>query len=89
MTHWRLLITEPLDGARNMGVDAWMVDNAGQIDPAWLSGKKKVGVTAGASAPEVLVREVIKRLQSLGAEQVESLLGIQEKITFPLPKALA
>ncbi len=75
--------------ARNMGVDAWMVDNAGQIDPAWLSGKKKVGVTAGASAPEVLVREVIKRLQSLGAEQVESLLGIQEKITFPLPKALA
>ena len=75
--------------ARNMGVDAWMVDNAGQIDPAWLSGKKKVGVTAGASAPEVLVREVIKRLQSLGAEQVESLLGIQEKITFPLPKAVA
>jgi len=75
--------------ARNMGVDAWMVDNAGQIDPAWLSGKKKVGVTAGASAPEVLVQEVIERLQLLGAVQVESLPGIQEKVTFPLPKALA
>ncbi|MDP2879425.1 MAG: 4-hydroxy-3-methylbut-2-enyl diphosphate reductase [Sulfuricella sp.] len=75
--------------AQNMGVDAWMVDNAGQIDPDWLQGKRKVGVTAGASAPEVLVREVIERLQSLGAEQVESLPGIQEKITFPLPKALA
>jgi 4-hydroxy-3-methylbut-2-enyl diphosphate reductase len=75
--------------AQNMGVDAWMVDSAGQIDPDWLQGKRKVGVTAGASAPEVLVREVIERLQSLGAEQVESLPGIQEKITFPLPKALA
>ena len=75
--------------AQNMGVDAWMVDNAGQIEPEWLVGKRKVGVTAGASAPEVLVREVIERLQSLGAEQVESLPGIQEKITFPLPKALA
>jgi len=75
--------------AQKMGVKAYMVDNAVEIDPDWLQGKRKVGVTAGASAPEVLVREVIERLQSLGAEQVESLLGIQEKITFPLPKALA
>jgi 4-hydroxy-3-methylbut-2-enyl diphosphate reductase len=44
--------------ARNMGLEAWMVDNATQIAPAWLSGKKRVGVTAGASAPEVLVKEV-------------------------------
>ena len=75
--------------ARNMGVDAWMVDNAGQIDPEWLAGKHKIGVTAGASAPEVLVQEVIERFQLLGAEQVASLPGIQEQVTFPLPKALA
>ncbi|MDP3482829.1 MAG: 4-hydroxy-3-methylbut-2-enyl diphosphate reductase [Sulfuricella sp.] len=75
--------------AQKMGVKAYMVDNAVEIDPGWLQSKRKVGVTAGASAPEVLVREVIERLQSLGAEQVESLPGIQEKITFPLPKALA
>ncbi|MHB9100351.1 MAG: 4-hydroxy-3-methylbut-2-enyl diphosphate reductase [Sulfuricella sp.] len=75
--------------AQKMGVKAYMVDNAVEIDPDWLQGKRKVGVTAGASAPEVLVREVIERLQSLGSEQVESLPGIQEKITFPLPKALA
>ena len=74
--------------ARNMGVDAWMVDNAGQIDPAWLSGKKKVGVTAGASAPEVLVKEVIARLEQLGAESVKSLQGVEENVVFPLPKNL-
>ena len=74
--------------ARNMGVDAWMVDNAGQIDPAWLSGKKKVGVTAGASAPEVLVKEVIARLEQLGAESVKDLQGVEENIVFPLPRNL-
>ncbi|MBZ0095005.1 MAG: 4-hydroxy-3-methylbut-2-enyl diphosphate reductase, partial [Sulfuricella sp.] len=74
--------------ARNMGVDAYMVDNAGQIEPAWLSGKKKVGVTAGASAPEVLVKEVIARLEQLGAESVKSLQGVEENVVFPLPKNL-
>jgi 4-hydroxy-3-methylbut-2-enyl diphosphate reductase len=74
--------------ARNMGVDAWMVDNAGQIDPAWLSGKKKVGVTAGASAPEVLVKEVIARLEQLGAESVKDLQGVEENVVFPLPRNL-
>ncbi|HUX64290.1 4-hydroxy-3-methylbut-2-enyl diphosphate reductase [Sulfuricella sp.] len=74
--------------ARNMGVDAWMVDNAGQIDPAWLSGKKKVGVTAGASAPEVLVKEVIARLEQLGAESVKNLQGVEENVVFPLPRNL-
>ncbi|MBZ0095013.1 MAG: 4-hydroxy-3-methylbut-2-enyl diphosphate reductase, partial [Sulfuricella sp.] len=75
--------------ARNMGVDAWMVDNAGQIDPAWLSGKKKVGVTAGASAPEVLVKEVIARLERLGAVSVEELSGIAENVVFPIPRSLS
>jgi len=74
--------------AHNMGVDAWMVDNAGQIDPAWLNGKKRVGVTAGASAPEVLVKEVIARLDQLGAESVNDLQGVDENVVFPLPKNL-
>jgi 4-hydroxy-3-methylbut-2-enyl diphosphate reductase len=76
--------------ARNMGVPATMVDNAAQIDPAWLEGKKRIGVTAGASAPEVLVREVIARLRELlgGAEVVE-LQGVEENVVFPVPRELA
>jgi 4-hydroxy-3-methylbut-2-enyl diphosphate reductase len=75
--------------AQNMGVDAYMVDNASQIEPAWLSGKQKVGVTAGASAPEVLVEEVIARLEQLGAVSVEELSGIAENVVFPIPKSLS
>jgi 4-hydroxy-3-methylbut-2-enyl diphosphate reductase len=75
--------------AANLGVAAYMVDNAGQIDPAWLAGKHKVGVTAGASAPDVLVQGVIARLGELGVKQVEPLAGIEEKVNFPLPKGLA
>ena len=74
--------------ARNMGLDAYMVDNAGQIDPAWLVGKRRVGITAGASAPEVLVEGVIARLRELGAGSVTALEGIEEKVNFPLPRAL-
>ncbi len=74
--------------AKNMGVDAYMVDSADQIDPAWLSGKKMAGVTAGASAPEVLVKEVIARLEQLGAESVKNLQGVEENVVFPLPKNL-
>jgi 4-hydroxy-3-methylbut-2-enyl diphosphate reductase len=74
--------------AQNMGVDAYMVDNAGQIDPAWLSGKKKVGVTAGASAPDVLVREVIERFRELGADRVAEMAGKHEGVVFTLPKSL-
>lgn len=74
--------------ARNIGVDAYMVDNAGQIDPGWLQGKKKVGVTAGASAPEVLVQEVISRLEELGASAVQEAGGIVENVVFPIPKNL-
>ncbi len=75
--------------AQHQGVDAYMVDNAGELQPAWLAGKSRVGVTAGASAPEVLVQAVIERLKSLGAAQVSNVEGIAERVTFPLPKSLA
>jgi 4-hydroxy-3-methylbut-2-enyl diphosphate reductase len=74
--------------AQNMGVDAWMVDNANQIEAAWLSGKKKVGVTAGASAPEVLVEAVVERINAISPATVEELKGTEEHIVFPLPKNL-
>ncbi len=74
--------------ARNIGLDAYMVDNAGQIDPAWLVGKARIGITAGASAPEVLVEGVVARLKELGADSVTPLEGIEEKVNFPLPRAL-
>jgi 4-hydroxy-3-methylbut-2-enyl diphosphate reductase len=74
--------------AQNMGVDAWMVDNAGQIEPAWLQGKQKVGVTAGASAPEVLVQEVVKRLSEISPATVKEIKGTEENIVFPLPRNL-
>lgn len=70
------------------GVPAWLVDNADAIDPAWIAGKRRVGVTAGASAPEVLVSAVIARLTELGAGPVRTLEGVPEKVTFPLPKEL-
>jgi 4-hydroxy-3-methylbut-2-enyl diphosphate reductase len=71
-----------------MGTPAYMVDNASQIDPAWLEGKLRAGVTAGASAPEVLVQAVIDRLKELGAKSVRPLEGVEEHVTFPLPKGL-
>ena len=74
--------------ARNEGIPAYMVDNAEELDPAWVSGRDVVGVTAGASAPEVLVQEVIDRLRGLGAERVDEMDGIVEHTVFPLPKAL-
>jgi 4-hydroxy-3-methylbut-2-enyl diphosphate reductase len=74
--------------ARNLGRDAYLVDKADEIDPAWIAGKRTIGVTAGASAPEVLVREVILRLQSLGAQRVRELEGISEAVTFPLPRSM-
>lgn len=74
--------------AEKKGVAAYMVDNAMQIDPAWLAGKMRVGVTAGASAPEVLVQAVIDRLKALGAKSVRPLEGVEENVIFPLPKGL-
>jgi 4-hydroxy-3-methylbut-2-enyl diphosphate reductase len=75
--------------AEHGAIPAYMVDNAAELDPAWIAGKEIVGVTAGASAPEVLVKEVVDRLMSLGATSVRELEGAVEKVTFPLPKALA
>lgn len=74
--------------AKNQGVEAYMVDNASHLQAAWLAGKKKVGISAGASAPEVLVKEVIAALQSMGAAQVEELQGVVENVVFQLPKNL-
>jgi 4-hydroxy-3-methylbut-2-enyl diphosphate reductase len=74
--------------ADKMGTPAYMVDNAAAIDPAWIEGKKRIGVTAGASAPEVLVQAVIDRLKQLGAASVRALEGVEENVTFPLPKGL-
>lgn len=74
--------------AANLGVSAYMLDNADALEPQWVEGKRVVGVTAGASAPEILVGAVIARLQALGAKSVRELDGKAEKVTFPLPKAL-
>ena len=74
--------------AEKKGTPAYMVDNAAGIDPAWIAGKKRIGVTAGASAPEVLVQAVIERLKDLGAASVRALEGVEEHVTFPLPKGL-
>jgi len=75
--------------ALNRGAQAYLVDNAEQVDPAWIAGKDRIGVTAGASAPEVLVAAVIDRLRDLGAGSVVQLEGVVERVTFPLPRELA
>ena len=74
--------------AQRLGTAAHMVDSADELKPEWFEGKARVGLTAGASAPEVLVREVIERIKALGAVSVRSLQGIEETIKFPLPKGL-
>jgi 4-hydroxy-3-methylbut-2-enyl diphosphate reductase len=74
--------------AVNQGVEAYMVDNASYLNAEWLHGKKKIGVSAGASAPEILVKEVIEALKNMGANQVEELQGVVENVVFQLPKNL-
>ena len=74
--------------ADRLGTPAYMVDSAADLKEAWFVGAQKVGLTAGASAPDVLVQEVIARLRNLGAVSVRTLDGIQETIKFPLPKGL-
>jgi 4-hydroxy-3-methylbut-2-en-1-yl diphosphate reductase len=74
--------------AQNQGVEAYMVDNASHLRTEWLIGKKKIGVSAGASAPEILVKEVIAKLQTLGANEVQELHGVVESVVFQLPKNL-
>ena len=70
------------------GVPAYLIDNAAGIEPTWLEGKRRIGVTAGASAPEILVAEVIARLKELSQGAVRELDGVPEKVTFPLPREL-
>jgi len=75
--------------AENIGVEAYMVDRAADLRPEWVAGKRRVGISAGASAPEVLVNELIARLKQLGAASVRPLDGITEKVVFTLPRELA
>lgn len=74
--------------AEHLGVPAYLVDDESGVQPQWLQGKSRIGITAGASAPEVLVERVIARLKQLGATEVAPLDGLQEKVNFPLPKGL-
>jgi 4-hydroxy-3-methylbut-2-enyl diphosphate reductase len=74
--------------AQHMGADAYMVDSAADLKPEWIAGKRRIGVTAGASAPDVLVRELIERLRTLGASSVRPLEGVSEAMVFTLPRDL-
>ena len=74
-------------GAR-MGADSYMIDSADELQNEWFNGKHRVGLTAGASAPEILVQDVIARLRALGATSIRKLDGVTETIKFPLPKGL-
>jgi 4-hydroxy-3-methylbut-2-enyl diphosphate reductase len=74
--------------AQRLGTESYMVDSADELKPEWFEGKGRVGLTAGASAPEVLVREVIERVRAFGAVSVRKMDGIEETIKFPLPKGL-
>ncbi len=74
--------------AANVGVPAYLVDNAQGLRPEWFAGKARVGITAGASAPEVLVQDVIAGLQEMAEAEVIELQGIEENVVFPIPKAL-
>jgi 4-hydroxy-3-methylbut-2-enyl diphosphate reductase len=74
--------------AEHMGAQAYMVDSAADLRPEWVAGKRRIGISAGASAPEVLVNELVARLKELGAESVRPLPGITEHVVFTLPREL-
>ncbi len=76
------------DVAQRAGAESYMVDSAEEIKPEWFEGKTRVGLTAGASAPDILVQQVISRMRALGAVSVRTLDGVEETIKFPLPKGL-
>jgi 4-hydroxy-3-methylbut-2-enyl diphosphate reductase len=76
------------DVAQRHGTESYMVDNADELQPEWFEGKTRVGLTAGASAPDILVQQVIARMRALGAVSVRTLDGVEETIKFPLPKGL-
>ncbi|HET7095786.1 MAG TPA: 4-hydroxy-3-methylbut-2-enyl diphosphate reductase [Casimicrobiaceae bacterium] len=75
--------------AANRGVPAYMIDRVEELQPEWIAGRQRIGLTAGASAPEVLVQDVLARLAELGASDVRELDGTIERIVFPMPKGLA
>ena len=74
--------------AQNQGIESYMVDNASFLDASWVIGKQRIGVSAGASAPEVLVKEVVAKLQTLTQAEVQELEGVVENVVFQLPKNL-
>jgi 4-hydroxy-3-methylbut-2-enyl diphosphate reductase len=74
--------------ARKLGTESYMVDNAQELKAEWFEGRSRVGLTAGASAPEILVKAVIDRIRALGAVSVRKMDGIEETVKFPLPKGL-
>ena len=74
--------------ANKLGTESYMVDSAEELQADWFRGKSRVGLTAGASAPEILVKQVIDRIKALGAVSIRTLDGIQETVKFPLPKGL-
>jgi 4-hydroxy-3-methylbut-2-en-1-yl diphosphate reductase len=74
--------------AQRLGTEAYMVDAPDDLKPEWFDGKRSVGLTAGASAPDILVQQVIQRLRALGALSVRSVPGVEETIQFPLPMGL-
>jgi 4-hydroxy-3-methylbut-2-enyl diphosphate reductase len=74
--------------AEHIGASAYMVDGASDLRAEWIAGKRRVGVTAGASAPEILVQEVIDKLRELGARNIRQLEGTQERVVFPIPREL-
>jgi 4-hydroxy-3-methylbut-2-enyl diphosphate reductase len=75
--------------AERMGIASYLIDGPESIDPAWLEGRQRIGITAGASAPELLVKQVIHRLKELGAVSVRTMDGLHESVSFPLPKGLS
>jgi 4-hydroxy-3-methylbut-2-en-1-yl diphosphate reductase len=74
--------------ARNMNIPAYLVDNAGELQAEWLAGKHHVGISAGASAPEVLVQEVVARIKQITPASIREISGTQENVVFPIPKNL-
>jgi len=71
------------------GIDGYLIDGPEEITPGWLQGKQRIGVTAGASAPEILVQRVVDRIRELTGAEVGQLAGVEEGVSFPLPKGLA
>jgi len=74
--------------AQRLGTESYMVDSPDDLQPGWFEGKLRVGLTAGASAPDILVQQVIERLRALGAVSVRKLAGVEETVHFPLPMGL-